>query len=284
MTIDATSNSQYIALKQSYDDKIDKAPTARKYYDVLKEAKDQLAQSGAPAGSAYAKSLQDKVDKAQAALDYFDPDGSLRKEFDAGKSASDVNAGLNQEETQALGHLAAVLEGADAIAQADAQSKKLRGQGMEPDLITRVMLTFAMLGQANEAVTKGYMDGISENVDKITELSGLSETVRVVRPGGTDSNKTAEVSADVIKKLQSLGVQVPTDKMKLSSDGKTYTASQTEFDTINSNVQSESSSLTTLNQNTTIDLNKSIDVGQQCTTFQSSDLEKWAQVMNKLAS
>jgi hypothetical protein len=71
--------------------------------------------------------------------------------------------------------------------------------------------------------------------------------------------------------------------MKPGSDG-TYSPTQSQFDTMINNIQSTESSLTTLNQNKTIDLNKSIDVSQQCTTFESTDLEKWAQLMQKLSS
>ncbi len=209
-----------------------------------------------------------------------DPSDSVRRATAAGK---DPIADLKQEETEALSSLATVLNGQEAIAQAQAAGAKAAGLGEEPDLMTKVMLTFAMLGQANDTVTEGYMDQISTNVDDVTQLSKYSQDVRSARPNGTDSNATGQISADVVNQLKGLNVEIPAGA-KLSSDGKTYTLTQSDFDTVINNVQSQSSSLTTLNQNKTIDLNKAIDIGQQCTTFQSSDLEKWAQLMNKLAN
>jgi hypothetical protein len=121
-------------------------------------------------------------------------------------------------------------------------------------------------------------------VDKITQMTTLQQTVRDARPDGTDANKNGTLSADVVKTLQGLGVQVPTGSMTLSTDGKTYSLPQSAFDTLNNNVQSQSSTLTTLNQSTTIKMNKTIDVGNQCTQMQMSDLETEKQVLQKLVN
>ncbi len=277
MSIDATTNSQYIALKQSYDKQIDTDEQMKKWAGDMKDLQKQM-QSCDP-NSEDGKKLKAMFDKLTASMNELDPDGSIRKAISDGK---DPAADLKKEEAEALSSLVTVLNGQEAIEQAEAAGKKASGLGEEPDLMTKVMMTFAMLGKANDTVTEGYMDQISTNVDIVTQLSTYSQTVRSARPDGTDSNAKGKVSADVIDKLKGLGVAIPGGATK-NTDG-TYSLNQSDFDTLINNIQSQSSSLTTLNQNKTIDLNKAIDIGQQCTTFQSSDLEKWAQLMNKLAN
>lgn len=277
MTIDVTSNSQYIALKQSYDKQIDRDQQIEQGLDDLKSMTTKMSTLD-PHSKEYhdldvsMKSTTDKLEK-------LDPGGAIRGKIVAGTESAEQ---LTQQETEALSTLATVLDGQEAVKAANAAGAQAAGIGEEPDVMTKLMLTFALLGQATDTVTQSYMDDISANVKSVTELSKYSQTVRSARPDGTDSNATAKVSADVIDALKGLNVEIPAGATK-NSDG-TYTLKQSDFDTLINNIQSESSSLTTLNQNKTIDLNKSIDVGQQCTTFQSADLDKWAQLMNKIAS
>ncbi|WP_129781737.1 hypothetical protein [Peristeroidobacter soli] len=160
----------------------------------------------------------------------------------------------------------------------DAGQKKLDTE----DIMTRALIVMALLGNACDGCSNGFMDQLTDNCDKIDQLNGLAQQVRSLRPTGTDTTKTANVDANTINQLKSLNVTLPTD-LKQNSDGS-YSVSQADFDTLQNNVQSQSSSLTTLNQNTTISMNKAIDASQQCSTFQASDLEKWAQLMSKILS
>jgi len=280
MTIDVTSNSQYIQLKQSYDQKIDLETQIQGGLDKLNDIGHQM--SSLDPHSDQWKQLQDQYNAQMNKLQGLDPDGSVRRAMTGGESAQTLKA----EEATALNNLGSVLIGQDAIEQANAAAAQATGNvaNKDVDVMTRALMTFAMLGQADDKVVAGQMDVISDNVNKITQLNSLSEAVRNARPDGTDSGKTATISADVVKQLQSLGAEMPMDKMTLSKDGQTYTVSQAGFDTMTNNIQSTESSLTTLNQNKTIDLNKAIDVSQQCTTFESTDLDKWAQLMQKVES
>jgi hypothetical protein len=279
MTIDVTSNSQYVSLQKSYEQRID---TDQKIIDGVDKLNTLRGNMSAldPHSQKYAD-MNKQCNSILDNLKKLDPDGSIRTKLD---NNSESITQLKDQEVEALKTLGTVLIGQDAIQQAHDAAAQATGAASksEGDIMTRVMLTFAMLGQADEKVVAGQMDSISGNVDKITQLNSLSEAVRSARPGGTDGNATKQLSADVVNQLKSLGVQLP--DVKPDSGGQTYTFKQSDFDTTINNVQSTESSLTTLNQNKTIDLNKAIDVSQQCTTFESTDLDKWSQLMQKLSS
>ena len=279
MTIDVTTNSQYVSLKQSYDQRIDRDQQLQGGVSQLKDLTSQM--QGLDPHSQKWQDLQKQYNATMGNLQKLDPDGSIRNALTSGTENVEQ---LKDQEVDALKNLGIVLIGQDAIQQAHDAAAQATGAASKSDgdIMTRVMLTFAMLGQADEKVVAGQMDAISGNVDKITQLNSLSEAVRSARPTGTDGNATKQLSADVVKQLQALGVQLP--DVKPDAGGQTYTYKQTDFDTMVNNVQSTESSLTTLNQNKTIDLNKAIDVSQQCTTFESTDLDKWSQLMQKLSS
>jgi hypothetical protein len=151
---------------------------------------------------------------------------------------------------------------------------------MQPDIITRAMLVMAKLSDATDGVTGGYIDQIDGNVDQISSLNDQSQVVRTMRPSVDDDKTTGTLSAADAAKLQQLGVALPSD-VKPDAQGN-YQFTQKQCDSVLNSVQSQSSTLTTLNQNTTISMNKSIDVGQQCSTFQASALDKWAQLLSKI--
>jgi len=151
---------------------------------------------------------------------------------------------------------------------------------MAPDIITRAMLVMAKLGDATNGVTDGYIDEINGNVDQIGDLNDGSQAVRTMRPSTDDDKTKGTLTADQAAKLQALGVALPSDA-KPDAQGN-YQLTQKQCDQVLNSVQSQSSTLTTLNQNTTISMNKSIDVGQQCSTFQASALDKWAQLLSKI--
>jgi|GEM_PF-2194642 len=276
MAIDVKTNPQYISVQQDYQQKLDNLQR-------IADAQDDW--NHLQGGELTPEQIQQKQRDSDL-LWQLDPDCSLRNMLGSDPKAGveSVRGELMQQEADALRQITILLQGADALKEAEAAAAAAtKGLNADQDMMTRVMAVFAMLGQANETVTSGHMDNISGNVDKITQLNTLQQNVRNRRPEGSDANKTNEISADVVNKLRELGVEVP-NNWKLNDDGKTYSISQSSYDTLINNIQSQQSSLTTLNQNKTIDLNKSIDVGQQCTTFRSTFLTKWSELMQKLSN
>src|SRR6202167_1205308 len=218
MTIDVTNNAQYVALQKSYDQQIDRDQQLQDGASKLGALNFQLA--GIDERSPNWESLNNQKKTLEASLQALDPDGSVRKALAAGTEKIDD---VKSQEADALDTLETVLIGQDAIQQAHDAAAQATGAASKSDgdIMTRVMLTFAMLGQADEKVVAGQMDAISGNVDKITQLNSLSEAVRSARPTGTDGNATKQLSADVVKQLQALGVQLP--DVKPDAGGQTYT-------------------------------------------------------------
>lgn len=156
--------------------------------------------------------------------------------------------------------------------------------GTEEDIMTRALMVMAKLGNSCDGCTNGFMDQLTGSCDTIDDLNKSSQVVRAAKPTDT-SAKTGTISAAAVQDLQKQGVQLPDDVAKMTPDASgNFTIPTADFDTLSNNIQSASSSLTTMNQNTTISMNKAIDASQQCSTFQASDLEKWAQLMSKILS
>jgi hypothetical protein len=199
MTIDVTSNSQYVSLKQSYDQQINRDQQLVDGVDNLNTLRGQM-QTLNPLSPEYAEANK----QCNAILDNLqklDPDGSIRAKLD---NNTESVSKLKDQEVEALQTLGVVLIGQDALQQAQAAAAAATGgvAKSDADVMTRVMMTFAMLGQADEKVIGGEMDTISGNVDKITQLNSLSEAVRSARPDGSNSSATGHLSADVVKQLQ----------------------------------------------------------------------------------
>ncbi len=275
-SIDVTSNPQYIALQQSYQDQLSTVDQIQQLQDQLTKLSDD-AQTNPNNQASDIQQIQDLQNKIKS----LDPDGKYTNTDGSFKDANQV-ADLTTEENNALASLGAVLNGQAAIEQANQAVADINGPNMQPDIFTRVQMVFAQMGQASDTVAQGYIDQVSNNVAQIDQINALSQAVNDAKPTGTDPTKTAPISASVIQQLQDAGVQMPSD-IKENSDG-TYTMSQADYSTVQTNVQSQCSSLTTLNQNISISMNKAIDVSQQCTTFQSSSLEQWSQLVQKIAS
>jgi hypothetical protein len=272
MSVDLTTNSQYLALQKQYQDQIDTASNAESIYKLMKGVQDAL-DSMDPSDPTW-DNQQALLVNYSSQLDKVDPDGSLRKEMDAGE---DPITDLQSQESNALGALATTLFQQDAASQLEASGGV---KTMAPDIMTRAMLVMAKLGDATNGVTDGYIDQIDGNVDQISSLNDESQVVRTMRPSTDDDKTKGTLTAADAAKLQALGVALPSD-VKPDANGN-YQFTQKQCDSILNSVQSQSSTLTTLNQNTTISMNKSIDVGQQCSTFQESALEKWSQLMSKI--
>lgn len=289
-SIDVTSNSQYVALKQSYDSQISTAQQIQDLNQQITDLTNQIQQLGTQGMTEQTlqqiQACKDKIATAHQQIQNLDPSHALTNTDDTLKDPNAV-ADLTQEETTALSALSIVLNGDASIKAADAAAAQATGglegsPGEKPDIMSQVMMCMAMLGDAADSVTKGYMDDIGTNVDNITKINTLMQNVNDQKPGGTDPTAKGTISKDVVDQLQQLGVQMPSD-MQLNSDG-TYTMPQSDFTTIQTNAQTQNSSLTTLNQNLTISMNKAIDSSQQATTFRSSTLSQWSQLMQKIAS
>jgi hypothetical protein len=368
MTIDVTNNTQYVALKQSYDTRIGKDQQVEDLWKDLNDAQDQLRYTSSAAPEADALVQRYQGDMNRISSPELDPTGAIRAQITSGQ---DPVALLQQQETDALQALASVLDGdtaKDAVDQANqtalnttdgpaapstpatppppppnlpdpygADSQYNRDVGdstndgaadswqappagsgsgttgtagsgsadapsntgtdatqgtgatderpTDEDIMTRALVVMAMLGNACDGCSNGFMDTLTDNCDKIDQLNGLSQAVRSARPSGSDSTVKRDMYEDTVNQLKQLGVTLPDDMNNMTPNAAgQYLIPQSDFDTILNNVQSQSSSLTTLNQNTTISMNKAIDASQQCSTFESGDLEKWAQLMQKILS
>ncbi len=273
---DVTNNPQYLALQQSYQDQLDTVSNIQALQERLTTATND-AQTN-PDANAKAADLQ-QIKDIQQQIHNLDPGGKLTNPDGTFKDAN-IQQDLTAQEQDALNTLSAVIQGQDALQQITATALSTKTDS-DADLSSRCMMVMAMLGDADDSVAQGYMADMTNKVNEINELSSIAEVLRVDRPDGTDPTKTGPVSAQLINELQQMGVQVPSD-ITLSSDGQTYTISQADIDTALNNIQSTQSSLTMTNQDTNINMSKAIDASQQARTAESSSLEQWTQLMQKI--
>jgi hypothetical protein len=264
-SIDVTQNSQYITTKQSYDDQIATD-------DKVKDLQAKQAQYAATHPTYFDSEEQQPItphNPYDDQLAQIDPDGSIRKKL--GSDPDAVIGKLTAQENEALGHLAATLQGDQVVADIN---DLLANSKPDPhlDVFLRVFLVFQKSGNSADDTGQSFIDDMSDKADTSETLDKLLPEVGNKRPNGSSTDAKGTIAGSVIDGLDQAGVDLPRNEMTKNSDG-TYTMSQSTFDKITNNIKSRQSSLATMQQSGQTQMQGILDFVKECRDLQSQVLK-----------